>query len=112
MSITVRAYTKHLDGKLVTVHGYAAERNAAHELRNPAHTVITRQQTFRGEHMGISPPGQFMNPLDNPPMAGEGGLTAYMLHPGGHLTKEPVVRWRRTKLPIRGAYQIPKRGPR
>lgn len=108
MAITVKGYTKHFHGKLVTVHGYAAERNAAHELRKPAHTVVTRQFVARGGIANLPPPGQYMNPNDV--RMGEGGLTAYFLHPGGRVTKQPVVRWRRTILPVKGAYHIPRRG--
>lgn len=110
MSITVRGYSKHLDGKLVTVHGYAASRNQAGEVTPMAGRTISKQLVSRGQAMGMSPPGMYMNPADSPPLAGEGGLTAYSLLPGGHATKQPIVRWRRSILPIAGAYKTPKRG--
>jgi len=110
MGITVKSYSRHLNGKLISVHGYAANRNQAGYVTPLADRPITKQFVDRGESMGISPPGTVMSPQDgHDPMPGEGGLTAYMFLPGGHATKQPIVRWRRTILPIKGAYRIPKK---
>lgn len=107
MSITVKGFTRHSD-TLVTVHGRGSERNAANELKNPGGSVNTRQLVKRGSDMGMSPPGVYMNPFDTPPEAGQSGNTAHMNLPLGHLASPAVVRWRRTIMPLRGAYTIPK----
>ena len=107
MTISVKGYSRHINGKLVTVHGYDANRD---QVLPTGNVVVQRMHVNRGELAGMAPAGQYITPnFKNPLTQGLGGLTAYLYQPGSKERDLPVYRFRRTHLPKHGAYRIPKR---
>ena len=105
MGVFVRGYTKHVNGKLVTVHGYQANnRDGLVPTMAVNKTSLARQLPDRNSRHGIAGPGLFASSTPDI-VRGEGGLNAYVFHAGMH---DAQIRWRRTVLPIRGAYHIPE----
>lgn len=108
MTISIRGYTRHQGGKLVTVHGYDTNaRDAAIPGVPDGASVRSQVEHVRRQAMGIAPPGTY--PLPDPNLASTAGITSYQLFPGGKIPAQPIVRWRRSVLPIHGAYKIPKK---
>lgn len=107
MTIDVKGYQRHINGKLVTVHGYSANRDVFVPTQGPPKaTPVYREHVDRASARGMAPPGTYAQPRI---MQGVGGLTAYLYKPGTAPNDIPEYRWRRTRIPYRGAYHIPER---
>lgn len=109
MAITVKGYTKRLNGQLVTVHGYAANRDELIPTSTYARTQVHAQHVNAQRAPQMAPPGVYATQNPHNGLQGLGGLTAYLYMPGANDRDIPVYKWRRTMLPKKGLYAIPRK---
>ncbi len=106
MSINVNSYQRRIHGKLVTVRGYDANRDAVYGIPGRGVVKVSHTENInRNAKFGIeATTGTYVQPHI---MQGLGGLTAYLYTPGNERDL-PTYKWRRSMIPKKGAYKIPK----
>lgn len=108
MATLIHGYQRRLpSGKLVTVASYQADRRNAvePEVGKQAYVISHVDSPLRAA-MGIANTGVYPPP-DNSSTAGITSVQYFrvgLIHRTG-----PIVRFRRSLIPLHGAYQIPKK---